>query len=234
MPPHVSTSTSSGSYVRFDTPNSGADARAFQILSPAEGRPWLFVLHEFWGLNAHIEGEAHHWHSELNVNVLALDLYDGAVATNRDEGVALLAKATPDRLYAIMNGALDYIGRETAVSMLGWCFGGAWALKGAITGGQQVRSTAIYYGMPIFDPDELRKLHGPVLAIFGTEDKHISPEVKERFEQAMHEAGRELTTHSFKAGHAFATPTNPSYDPEATAKADSLTADFFRGTLLAR
>ena len=222
--------TSAGAPVEFAA--SGGSARAFQVLASSPEAPWLFVFHEFLGLTDYIRREACVWQEELDVNVLALDLFDGVVGSTREEGLALVTSASPERLNAIIDGALDYIGRRTAVSMLGWCFGGAWALRAAIRAGDQCRSTLMYYGMPVFNVDELRELHGPVIEIFGSEDAHINQDVQHRFEAAMREAGRELKTYTFPAGHAFANPSNPQHDIDSTEKARQISLDFLQRTLL--
>jgi len=45
-------------------------------------KKYLFVIHEWWGLNDYIKQEAEKLQKELGVNVIALDLYDGKVTSD--------------------------------------------------------------------------------------------------------------------------------------------------------
>ena len=62
------------------------EAHAFEIKSSKPSKNFLFVIHEWWGLNDYIKQEAEKLQNELgNVTVIALDLYDGKVATNPED-----------------------------------------------------------------------------------------------------------------------------------------------------
>lgn len=64
------------------TPAVAARHVACSILSFA----YVFVIHKPWGLNNYIKQEAEKLQKELgNVNVIALDLYDGKVASTQQE-----------------------------------------------------------------------------------------------------------------------------------------------------
>jgi len=48
-----------------------------------------FVFQEWWGLNDNIKREAETLYNDLgNVNVIALDMYDGKVATAREDAAS--------------------------------------------------------------------------------------------------------------------------------------------------
>ena len=47
------------------------------------------------------------------------------------------------------------------------------------------------------DPEVLKKLRGPVLGIFATQDQSISPDKVAAFEQAMQAAGMRLRITSY-------------------------------------
>jgi carboxymethylenebutenolidase len=86
----------------------------------------------------------------------------------------------------------------------------------------------VYYGMPEMDQTKLALLHCPILGIFGKKDQWISPKVVGDFESAMKKAKKKLTIHSYDADHAFANPSNPGFDKEATEDAMEHTKKFLK------
>jgi carboxymethylenebutenolidase len=74
-----------GSMIEFKT-TDGQTGKAFEIKSKTKSDKYLFVIHEWWGLNDYIKQEAGRFAEELpGVNVIALDLYDGQIATDADQ-----------------------------------------------------------------------------------------------------------------------------------------------------
>jgi carboxymethylenebutenolidase len=69
--------------------------------------------------------------------------------------------------------------------------------------------------MPVDDIKELKKLNCDVLGNFATE-QWISKEVIEKFAVNMKKAKKNLTYKIYKAEHAFANPSNPKFDTEAS------------------
>ena len=63
----------------------GTDAHAFEIKAVNATPYYLFVIHEWWGLNDYIKQEAEKLSNELGINVIALDLYDQKVASTRED-----------------------------------------------------------------------------------------------------------------------------------------------------
>ena len=57
----------------------GTTVKAYKILSSTPSNNWLFVFHEWWGLNDYIKQRADELQKEFGVNVLAIDMYDGYV-----------------------------------------------------------------------------------------------------------------------------------------------------------
>ena len=67
--------------------------------------------------------------------------------------------------------------------VIGWCFGGGWALQAAIAE-SDLDAAVIYYGRLTTDPAALSKIHAPVLGIFGDRDQGIPPAAVEEFAKA--------------------------------------------------
>lgn len=125
-----------------------------------------------------------------------------------------MAGVRPGRCSEIIEGALEYAGKDAQIATLGWCFGGGWSLQAALQLQQHARACVMYYGMPESDPDLLKTLNCEVLGIFALQDKWITPAVVSEFETAMQKAGKKLYVKNYQAGHAFANPSNPRYNAE--------------------
>ncbi|NIK73842.1 carboxymethylenebutenolidase [Thermonema lapsum] len=214
----------------------GQAAHAYELRAQKPSPLWLFVFHEWWGLNDHIKKEAEKLYKDLGgkVNVLALDLYDRQVATTREEAAQLMQSAQEARIRSIIRGAAQYAGKKAHIATIGWCFGGGWSMQAALMLGKQAHACIIYYGMPEQNIEKLKSLRAPVLGIFATQDRWINPEVVKAFEQAMKAAGKALEVYSYDADHAFANPSNPHYQSEATAQAYDKTLKFLQRHLLGK
>ncbi len=221
-----------GKDVTFKT-SSSVDGRGFEIKSDKATNNYLIIVHEWWGLNDYIRQEAEKLQKELGlVNVLALDLYDGKVASTQQEAGKYMGEAKEDRIREIIKGALDYIGPKARVGTIGWCFGGGWSLQTALMGGKQTMACVMYYGMPETDVEKLKGLNGPVLGIFAQKDAWITPAKVKEFEGTMKRIGKKLNVKSYDADHAFANPSNPKYDKIASADAHKLVIAFLKKHLV--
>jgi carboxymethylenebutenolidase len=205
-----------GTMVNFKTAD-GRTSQAYEIKAAKPTDKVLFIFHEWWGLNDYIKQEADKLHDELgDVNVYALDLYDGMVAFTREDAQKLMGTMKEDRSKAIIKGAIDMVGKKAKICNLGWCMGGGWSLQAALLEGDQATGCVMYYGMPEQDVAKLKTLHCDVIGFFGTRDKHINPELVKKFQDNMKSAGKTLTVHNYDADHAFANPSNPVFDKAAT------------------
>lgn len=217
-----------GKMVEYKT-RDGQTANAYFIKSQSASDDYLFVIHEWWGLNEYVKKESDRLYEELgDINVLALDLYDGKVATTREDASTYMKSVTDTRAKAIMAGAKFFIGRDTRVFTIGWCFGGGWSLQTGIELGRQAAGTVMFYGMPEQDVERLKTLQCDVLGLFAANEKWITPEVVAQFEKNMDAAGKNLTVKSYAAEHGFANPSNNRFDKEATADAYSRVLDFIQ------
>ncbi len=220
-----------GEMISFPT-SDGTPASGFLLKSAKKSDKWLLVYQEWWGLNDHIKQESAKLYKDLgDVNVLALDMYDGKVGTTREEAGKLMQSASKERLAAIEKGAITYVGKKAKIATIGWCFGGMLSLQSAIIGQNQIVACVMYYGSPEKDIDKLKTLDTDVLGIFGSQDQGINPATVEQFEKDMKAAGKQLTVKMYDAVHGFANPSNPKYDPAATADAYKLSLSYLKKKL---
>src|SRR3954447_3514935 len=183
--------------------SDGTDAHAWEIKADKNTNYYLFVIHEWWGLNDYIKQESEKLSNEFGANVIALDLYDNKIATTREDAGKYVQSVKTDRALAIIKGAYSYVGDNAKVFTIGWCFGGGWSLQTAIEGGNQVVGCVMYYGMPEKDIDRLKKLNCDVIGFFAKKDQWINPQVVEEFKQNMQKAGKNVTTYEYGAYHGF-------------------------------
>jgi carboxymethylenebutenolidase len=200
-----------GKEIIFPTPDGGKST-AYSISQPGS-RKYVLVVHEWWGLNDYIRKESAHIFRTLgDVNVLAIDLYDGKVATSRDSASAYMGRVKRERAEAIIKGAMDFAGKDAQMATIGWCFGGGWSLQASILAGSRSKACVMFYGMPEEDSGKLKTLQAPVLFIWPLQDKWINREVVNRFEALMKENGKQLEVRSYDADHGFANPSNPHFN----------------------
>ena len=222
-----------GDMVKFPTAD-GQQANGFLLKAKKPSNKWLLVYQEWWGLNDNIKQQSETFYNDLkDVNVLAVDMYDGKVATEPAEAGKLMQGASQDRLSSIMKGAITYAGPTAEFASVGWCFGGMLSLKSAMLEGKQAKGCIMYYGRPEQDVEKLKTLDTDVLGFFGSQDKGITLESVKMFEENMQKAGEKITVKMYDAGHGFANPSNPIYNKEAAADAYKLALAYLKDKLKA-
>jgi len=184
--------------------------------------PGVVVIHEWWGLNEHIR----HWADRLAAEgyaALAVDLYGGRVATEPDRAMELMQAVDDERALAILHAAHTFLEMDSRIearrtAVVGWCFGGKWALRAAIAI-DELDAAVMYYGHVVEDREQLRQIDASLLGIFGNRDTSITPAKVDAFEQALATAEVDHRILRYDADHAFANPSGARYDREAAEDA---------------
>lgn len=95
----------------------------------------------------------------------------------------------------------------TRIGAVGWCMGGGYALLLAVAD-PRLAASVVYYGPvtppPGPAPEDLKKIHAPVLAHFGLEDSGIPVTSVKMWANTMREVGKHIELHFYDAGHGFA------------------------------
>ncbi len=220
-----------GKMINFPTVD-GKIGSAYEVLASTPTNNFLIITHEWWGLNDYIKQRADELQKELgSINIIAVDMYDGKVASTPDSATKYMKAATNERIMSIIKGAIAFTGKDAKIFTIGWCFGGGYALQTALAAGTQASGCVMYYGMPETDLEKLKTLNCDVLGLFATKDKWINPEVVKAFQNNMKKAAKNLTVMSFDADHAFANPSNPKYDKESAAAANKAAIQFIKTKL---
>jgi carboxymethylenebutenolidase len=226
--------TRTGSAIATSSVNYFDDATGYLATPTSTQRaPGVVMVHEWWGLNEHIKNQADELAAE-GYRVLAVDLYDGAVATSASRAQQFSSSIDQERARSNMQAAVAYLRGEGAprIAGLGWCFGGGQALSLAMTD-TELAGHVIYYGSSMAtSTDALASVQAPVLGIFGADDQVVPTTTVAQFERSLNELGIENEIHMYEGvGHAFANPSNDGYAPEKAADAWQKTLRFLEQRL---
>lgn len=208
------------------------DARVYQALPRSPGpHPGVIVVHEWWGLNGHIQ----HWTDRLaalGYAAVAVDLYGGRTATTPEDAMALVRSVGDAEALATLRAAAAHLraGGARKLGVMGWCFGGGWSLRAGVEV-EGIDATVMYYGRPITEPEALGSFRGPLLGIFGNDDASIPPETVDAFGEALAQAGVDHRLLRYDASHAFANPSSARYDAVAAEAAWTEVRSFFAAHL---
>jgi carboxymethylenebutenolidase len=228
--PYIHQSTA-GKMITFKTPD-GLEANAYYLPAKKKSDKWIFVFQEWWGLNDYIKKESEKFYNDLeNVNVLALDMYDGKVTASREEAAKYMGEFKPDRGLAIVRGAANFAGKDAKIGTVGWCFGGGQSLQAALALRTNGVACVMYYGMPEENVERLKSLNCDVLNIWPTQDKWINKEMMDKFQNNMNAAGKKLTIKAYDADHAFANPSNAKHNKEFADDAYAHALAYFKAAL---
>ncbi|MGB8474357.1 MAG: dienelactone hydrolase family protein [Candidatus Acidiferrum sp.] len=209
----------------------------YLALPEGHGRhPALVVIHEWWGLNDQIKGEARKLASQGYV-ALAVDLYRGKVATTPEEAHELMRGVPDDRGIRDLKAAYAYLASRrdveaNKIGSVGWCMGGGWSIQLAMNE-PKLAACIVNYGSLPTEASSIEKIKAPVLGNFGADDRGITPDSVHAFDAAMKAAGKSVDVKIYEgAGHAFENPNNKQgYRPEATADAWARMTAFLKKTL---
>jgi carboxymethylenebutenolidase len=141
------------------------------------------------------------------------------------------AMAKPARLVENLRQAHAYLttkGAATKVGVVGWCFGGGWALETALQLGDGIDAAVMYYGRTQSDPKALAPLRAPLLGLFGGKDEGIPVDGVRQMEHELVKQGKNATIVIYpEADHAFANPTGNRYLAGPATDAWERTLAFF-------
>ena len=90
----------------------GTDAHGWMVKASKPTDYYLFVIHEWWGLNDYIKQETERLANDLGVNAIAIDLYDKQIASTPDDARKLIQSVKTERAISIIKGAYRYAGEK--------------------------------------------------------------------------------------------------------------------------
>lgn len=202
--------------------------------TPAAG---VLVIHEWWGLNEHIK----RWTDRLAADgyaAVAVDLYGGTVATTREQATEAMRAVDADDAIETLMEAHRFLASDPRIqakkrASIGWCFGGGWSLRLAMSA-PDLDAAVMYYGSLIREPARIARIRAPMLGIFANQDRSIPPDAVDAFEAAMKKGGKRIEILRFDANHAFANPSSARYDEKSATAAWARVRSFLDETLRAQ
>lgn len=209
------------------TTDGGKTVKGVVAMPGTTPAPAMLLVHEWWGLNDQIKAMASEF-ARLGYMAVAVDLYGGKVATDPSAARSYMQQVDAGEATDTLASWIDWINAQKEfggkVGTVGWCFGGGWSLNASIA--RPVDATVVYYGNVARSAADLAWLEGPVLGHFAEQDQWINHDMVGKFEAAMAEADKPLTTYWYDAQHGFANPTTARYDAEDAELAWSRTTAF--------
>ena len=180
-----------------------------------EQAPALIIVHEWWGLNAHIEDIAQRYAREGFIAV-APDLYDGVTTKDAEEAARLMGALSTEKGLSYLKAVLAQLRtwpEVTSVGVTGFCMGGTFALRLACEA--KVEASAPFYGDVPEETGFIADLGCPVLFIGGEKDAWITLEKMSRLDAALKQYAKDGVVKIYKgASHAFFNDTRPDvYSP---------------------
>jgi carboxymethylenebutenolidase len=194
-----------------------------------EKAPAVIVVHEWWGLNPHIENVAGRFAREGFIAVAA-DLYEGKTTKDAQEAAKLMGALRQEDGLARLQFVLDNLRampEVTSVGVTGFCMGGTFALLLACHA--KVEASAPFYGDVPVDTSVIGKLSCPVLFIGAEKDQWITIDKMNRLDVALKQYGKEGEVQIYPgADHAFFNDTRPEvYDQIHAEDAWKSVIEFF-------
>jgi carboxymethylenebutenolidase len=189
-------------------PSSAGDVNAF-VVSPqsAEKLPAVIMIHEFWGLKPEIVGKAEALSNEGYV-VIAPDTFRGQTTSWLAKAIWQTIRTPRENVNADLDAVFAWLLSQPNVDperimVMGFCYGGGTSLLYSLHN-PDIAATGIFYGNVAVDTNELTKLSGPVLGIFGEDDTSIPLDEVRAFEAGLEQAAipNQITIYPDK-GHAF-------------------------------
>lgn len=191
--------------------SDGVTLQGYLATPPSSGpSPAVVMIHEWWGLNHDTTLLADALAREGFV-VLAADAFRGSVADTAAGARKQVTETPRQQIAADLDAALDFLRSHPQVdadrvASLGFCFGGTQSMYMG-TRNPELAAVVIFYGSgPIQEAAQLGVMReaGPVLGIYGEEDRGIPVEQVRNFENALNSRDIDNTITIYPGvGHAF-------------------------------
>jgi carboxymethylenebutenolidase len=208
-------------------------ARSFEAYLARPERPCgpaVLVLSDMFGLNEPIRAVADHYasrgHAALVPNLFWRADLPGAISYDDPGHVKAwerLSAIDLDVVSADMSAASEWLRAQPLgdgkVAVIGFCGGGRFAFLAAARCG--VDAAASLYGLGISQHvGEIGSARGPVQLHYGLKDRHIPRQEIDAVAAGVRGRPNVEVLLYPGAGHSFANPVRPTYDPAAAKLAD--------------
>lgn len=195
------------------------------MTGPKESTKGVLIIHDWWGVLDYNREWADRF-AQRGYRAMVVDLYEGYhPATIKEAGEFMRNINQEVASRKLQTALLNLQTPHCKIAALGWSFGGLQAQHLALQSPDKISATVIYYCRIILDRQNVRKLRGPVLAIFA-ETERTWPDKQVALEHIMIELEKPFECHNYDADHGFINPESPRYDHEAAESAWQVTVAF--------
>ncbi|GDX67936.1 dienelactone hydrolase [Anaerolineae bacterium] len=191
--------------------NPGGPAVRAYLARPAGAgpHPTVIMIHEFWGFNTEMRDKADLL-ARSGYVVVAPDMFRGSSTSWIPRAIYQTLTTPQERRNTDLDAVYAWLEQQPEVdpgrvAVMGFCFGGATSLRYSLWN-PKLAATAVFYGSPISDANQLKSLPGPLLGVFGGADSSIPLAEVGAFESALVTAGIPSTITIYPdQPHAFIT-----------------------------
>jgi len=202
------------------------------LVSNSSGGPGVLVLPSWFGLKPYFKQVCNRL-AEHGYTALALDYYQGRVASTVGEADRLSSKAESDldAMAAMVKAAKDHLAslrRDKPVAIIGFSMGTDWAV---ITAANEpdVAAIVLFYGGWIGDFSNMKSR---VLGHYAERDEYQSPQRTIGMVENLKTAGVDVTIYNYPGtAHWFMEEDRPEYYPSAASLAWERTLQFLKQSL---
>ena len=186
--------------------------------------PAVLVVHDRWGLNDDVRANVERLAAGGYI-VLGVDLFAGAHAENLADARDLEIGVIEDRDKAKENikQAIEFVRMSSAppsVSIVGFGFGGGWALDAAIDQPEELGAAISYYGQVPTDDTEIESLDVPYLGFFSESDRAVPIASARAFSEKASAMSKDVEIRTFAdARRGFAEASGETFDANASQAA---------------
>jgi carboxymethylenebutenolidase len=201
----------------------------------------VLVIHEIFGLTDWVRSVADQLAKEGFI-ALAPDLLSGkgpnggGTDSLGPEATKVIRTLSPETVTGMLNAVRDYARSLPAANgktgSVGFCWGGTTSFAYAVAQ-RGLDAAVVYYGTSPSDPADYRKIHAPVLGLYGGDDERVDATIPTA-EAEMKKSGKSYTPKTFEgAGHGFLRQQSgkDGANRRATEQAWPATLAFFRENL---
>ena len=226
--------------------DGGTTLRGYVVYGEArqDRRPGILVVHEWWGITAHVRGEARKF-AEQGYTAFVVDMYGNGMTADKPKDAGKLAGGViknPPVMQSRFNAARAELARHSTVDAsrigaAGYCFGGAVALNMA-RAGADLAGVAAFHASLVTNTPAPTQVKTKILVLNGAADPLVKPDQIEAFKRDMEAAKADYRFISYPgAVHAFTNPEATeigrkfklpvAYDPEVNRQSKAEAAKFF-------
>ena len=220
------------SYKKYASPKGAGIMRGYYA-RPAviqHKLPAVVVIHENRGLNPYIEDVARRL-GMAGFIAFAPDALTplGGYPGNDDDGRALQRQRDGAEMIEDFVAAVQFLQQHPdctgKVGAVGFCFGGAMAMRLAVRLPDSAAAVAFYGRHP--SADEAAAIQAPLMLHHAELDERVNASWPD-FEKGLEDAGRNFTNYDYAGvNHGFHNDTTPRYDKAAAELAWQRTVEFF-------